>query len=1840
MKRLIATLMVAFAIVAAAFAAPVLPPKPVPVNLDQIISHENPEFDCADAIMNLGADGNVYVANSGNPNGYVIRTTIDGKDKFGGEIHYANCGVVVDANGVAAVGSEHFAHQVQFFDKQFHHYADASDFRIGDDVGFDAPGHVEVGADNTFLALDQHRWRIERLDENGKLLAVYTIPKEVTRIDDFRVSEKAQAFYLYSPYNGQPITCVAFGERTMVADASGVPQVVYVGTIRSSLGIGAGGGWDADPNGTLYTIDPQGNVVKAFGPDGKQVAALTLQMGDLQGTQDYPITSMRISAKYVVIHRHHPSEMFQVYDSHSGKLLYVVSTDHDEFSAAIGDSVWYAGQTVPFKTTFAASNNRAVQPQWHVWIRPYGTTDYRLLTVNSGSVAVPPDLSGLYHVKITPEADPLSRGDVPDYILETVVDIRSPGGKANATVVTNGNRANYAAGEDIPFSIMLRGDSGAIPHELALSLSSRGHVLATSSVQTTLGLAEIDGLSLPAAMTRGLAPGEYELAASGPNITGVGELLNIGAPLRYNVFHTVQYGDYGLLFPDSDDIKPETVYKAPDSIRQYIEHMHKLGFNLLVDRLGHPLDAQAFSWDNRMRYLTDDLVTRQRADTLGTAPDRASLQPPLFQIMGLYGGIGVDEMAILMGNDAGLPIGDPGFDGRKTVQDVLKDEDRVTEALVPFPAFRGWSWSSNWWIFAKRGADGAPDAVTKQAYKDAMDVANKTGQWSSIIDQVNEYAYKPAHDTQAIFNAELKRITNAPLVTASAGPYRNVQCWPPEDLDNLDEVDLHIQWEQMGPPYFAPENVDYYTRPGKPSWAHPEIWNDDGTGGQILPESFEEIMRGADGVGESGSIPNWGNSPSDSRAALLGQNSVYRAMNGMLADYGPWLTTLHKNDPVAIVASSRMFKTDDWPTVWGTHFGRVLEGYVACLRAHFPASIVFSDDMQTDPSILTHYKAVLVIDQRYEMEPELATAIGNAQQAGVAIFADNTCRPSLVSGYRQLGVAFGTLPNQPPDHFDRDNSAAGDDNAFWRFPQYVDAELPAVREALGKVCEPVADVDNSDVMLSDRTALGAHYIFVVNDTRPNYDPAKMWKVTLRVTSLQPIQQPIRLLHPTQAVYEVMGMKRVENTESTVADLRTMPMRIYAILPKPIGSITVRGPGHIAAGDTFDWAVAVRAADGEILDASVPVKVELFDSTGKLVDDRATAAVGAAATGTFTAAVNGAGGDLTLVATDLISGKSAKLKISTSPTELAGFAGPASAESVPATRPAASQAEGNYPAADTRFGLHFRDLALTGDGSLAVVNVFSWNDNIYGIDTQTGSTKWHNRIGDFYAFGPMSAASGALVQGFDFNSAEGYHLYSVDAAGQPQRRFALYGIARRSIQRFVAGMHYDDMNQFTAPKSGAWVATSGDLGLAVWSADGTLRWEQDWWKTNRNAPRFNNTQHFSDVILTSTKIAAVGDDTLLVSDGPTLADYAATDGAERWKLTLGANGAAHKILVSPDNSTFAVLTNAEGGRVYVVQDAKLVQSIPTMADDGDISPDNQHLLLVNNFDMRCFSIGNGLLWQLAGDDNFRNPRYCEDGSRILATTDIGTLDVFDSSGNRLFSDDLGALGAARWLPDGGIFAATWMGRVMRYGSTYKLVYSKLITPDASPDHAVADLPAVPTSRIAAWSNAVPDDTFTGPGIATSASGSATQVHTDVGLHREDGDFDTNEPLSTLIDGNPKPPAEPIIPWHDISWLGEGSAYNTLEFDFAQPAQITGIRFIEDPNHPENWVRDAYLEYWDSKTSLWKFVMPLLSNQAVHTHKLPVPVDTTKIHIVLQPGLVGNLRLEQVQIFGGGVPTTGQ
>src|SRR5262249_4705673 len=201
-----------------------------------------------------------------------------------------------------------------------------------------------------------------------------------------------------------------------------------------------------------------------------------------------------------------------------------------------------------------------------------------------------------------------------------------------------------------------------------------------------------------------------------------------------------------------------------------------------------------------------------------------------------------------------------------------------------------------------------------------------------------------------------------------------------------------------------------------------------------------------------------------------------------------------------------------------------------------------------------------------------------------------------------------------------------DDSAYLRFPGHYRAHLPALTKALGAVLPPVAGVENPEVLLSERAAEEGRYLFVVNDTVPDLDPGQLWRVTLAIASRVPLTLPVKLRDRAPAVYDVFALKQVTPRNGQVeADLRSLPARLYAVLPAAIARVELRGPKTVKAGQAFGWSVQVQDSDGKAIRASVPLRVQLLDTTGRVLDEQFLAAGSKGAAGTMRSMLNAAPG---------------------------------------------------------------------------------------------------------------------------------------------------------------------------------------------------------------------------------------------------------------------------------------------------------------------------------------------------------------------------------------------------------------------------------------------------------------------------------------------------------------------------------------------------------------------------------------------------------------------------------------
>ncbi len=1750
--------------------------------LEKNISLEDPGFNCQRAVMTAGRDGKVYLLSGKVGNSHLIQMNPDGSEQVGIHGDSAPTNATANASGWIISGHAHLVHKITIRNPKFEVKAEFKDFSCSDKLGWDAPAHVEAGASGDFYVLDQHRDRILRIDANCKILRTIPLPHTpegnpgITA--DFRVNEAHEMLVIRSRQG-----------KLRAIGMDGKPKFEIPNNPSERA-------YDLSKDGTLFLLPYMGTEILRFDADGKPLAKVKLALGELKPDSKLPwFNELAFAGTKLLLRRAHETEFFREFDPESGAQENIVTSRYERMVAHFPSLTWNAGEAVPFKIEYEAAGG-AVAPNWHVFARPLEAPGFTELKLHDNTLDIPATSAGLYLVEITTGLNPQQEKTDALRLLRTLVEIRKSGAKGTVAVMTPDNRVFYGRGEPIPLEISSRASQKNESLDVNVLLTdAAGTIVAQESV--ALKSDAPAKLTIPVSLTKSLIPGAYLLAPVAAGWTCVPQHLTIGAGFDDNPMFLMEYGDYGDILPTGD------FWTAPTATENGLARKQKLGLNFIVDRLGSPLVAGHFDWTPAdQKNLFAPLVKRLTDDPLAIPPEKSHVAPPLFQAMAATGAFGIHEMSILLTNDAGLPLG-TGYDTRKP-DDMVAAVKKITTALVPYPAFRGWIWASNWWVFGNRGSAAATTPEDKKAYDDSLKIALATGAWDPVIDKVSNLRVSYAKDACELFNAAKKEIAPQ-LVSAVAAPFRSVESYPPISLSAVDETDLQAQWEQMAIPFASAFNVDFYKRPGKPAWGHPEIWNDSGTGDQIGPTLFHLLMRGADGIGACGAIPPWSHLREDPRSAHFFTASVFRSSFALVKPYGALFRSLQNDDPVAILLSGRMYKTDTWKDVMGLHFSRVYESYLSCLYAGTPASLVFVEDLK--PETLKKFKAILLVDQRFEPEPELLQALKSAQAGGTPVFYDGNCLEKFCTDFKPLGFKFASV--------ETDRSPAGDDHAYWRFPAYAMANVKGLKDAFGAKVPPVAGAAAGEVLLSRRRGGEGEYLFVVQNSVPEFDPGQLWRVNLNVASRVPMIAPVQIADDDRPVYDLFALKRITPDHGTInVDLRSMPARVYAILPTAIEDVSLTAPAQIAAGQSIAWKAAVLDAKGNPIAAQLPLSVRLLDASGTVLDQNTAVAAAGEAQGTLTAPLLKTTEPLVLEATELCSGRSVRAKIAYAPTALPLKFSDAAIPAAPAAPAVRGKEPSSLAPGETLYGPHLRSTALSSDGKTALFSAMNWDHNLYAVDLDTGAVRWRNRIGHYFAFHPQTTATGFAAEGFDLKTGEGYFNYLIAPDGKLERRFALHGIPKRLPFRFVPGLFHDFAESFATSPDGTWTASCGDLGLAAWKKDGTPLFSLDWWKTDRH----------------TLKLLALDAQTLLAVEGTRAQALDASTGKPKWDVNLGAGGDVFDVCATRDGKTTAVVTDLNGGRVLILRDGKLLRTLVTFGRRAALSPDGT-LLLTFDRDLDCFSVETGkLLWSFSGDDAIRALQVSADGKRVAASSDMGTLYVFGSDGGRLLETDLGARCDPTWLPDGDLFLATWMGRVTRLDGKFKPRWSVLLAPEKSSmrGHQLDD-DGTPTTRVPFVGTAEAHPLPFTPNLIAQ-----TQFTFKLNTR-------TNAPLANdtklLYDGKADAPANPWIDWHYVGFFAETSPFNTIEITATTSrVKLDAVTLVEDPAHPESWLRDATLEYWNLEKEEWNFAQALLSDAPVHSHTLPKPVESTRFRLVLPWGCAGNVRLAEL-VFHGQVTT---
>ena len=362
------------------------------------------------------------------------------------------------------------------------------------------------------------------------------------------------------------------------------------------------------------------------------------------------------------------------------------------------------------------------------------------------------------------------------------------------------------------------------------------------------------------------------------------------------------------------------------------------------------------------------------------------------------------------------------------------------------------------------------------------------------------------------------------------------------------------------------------------------------------------------------------------------------------------------------------------------------------------------------------------------------------------------------------------------------------------------------------------------------------------------------------------------------------------------------------------------------------------------------------------------------------------------------------------------------------------------------------------------------------------------------------------------------------------------------------------------------------------------------------------------------------------------------------MTLDTNpGIISKAVVSGDGSTVALLSTDAGGKTFVLSagTGAVTATFPSGGQDLAITSTGTLVAVANANQLKLYSVSGGLQWVFNDDSYVRFPRFSADNSMLVCTSDLGSVDVLNTSGSKLFERDMGVLCAAAWHPGGDLILASWEGEVTRIAAgTFAQAWCTLLSPSATDmRNSLMNGDGAPVTAVTGWGNALALNYPLTPNLLSP--GTAYIAHVDDDITQYDVFQPTNltnpytsYDASPLVDGSATAPSTPWALWDYVySQAACGADHVHIQLDtWNTMMQVSSITLWEDPNHPESWIRNATLDYWNVSTGTWVTGPALLSNAATHTHVINPPLQTPRVRVTLPVNSPINTRLGEIVLNG--------
>lgn len=264
---------------------------------------------------------------------------------------------------------------------------------------------------------------------------------------------------------------------------------------------------------------------------------------------------------------------------------------------------------------------------------------------------------------------------------------------------------------------------------------------------------------------------------------------------------------------------------------------------------------------------------------------------------------------------------------------------------------------------------------------------------------------------------------------------------------------------------------------------------------------------------------------------------------------------------------------------YGSNLGWSADVWLALQHAHVPADLIFEETLLRDG---LEGRRFLVMPECDVLTESVVAVIGDWQTKGGKIIADEHLCPGLNADL--------ILPG-----FKRFKNAETDKAQVLALAARLRKEMGA----FGFVRD--FDCDNPEIVLRTRTSGEATYLFAINDRREfgSYVGQHGLVMENGLASSGSLRMPDGA---AQHVYDlVAGVEiPVQENHFPVA-LGPCDGRLFLMLPRAIGGVSVTAPESAKAGDSVTLTIRCHDDAGRPLNAVLPALLEVRDSNGRLAE---------------------------------------------------------------------------------------------------------------------------------------------------------------------------------------------------------------------------------------------------------------------------------------------------------------------------------------------------------------------------------------------------------------------------------------------------------------------------------------------------------------------------------------------------------------------------------------------------------------------------------------------------------------